>query len=137
MASSTYVGGLGVRFESTCNGKAYVSLDYHQPTSHLPNKSHWKLTRLEEFDLFDAADAYMIRDSEGYCGFMGPRMGALGMQGERIALFPTPAPSVGYWHGFPYRVNPGRRPSTDLVNQLVKAGVLSFVIGEKLKRGKV
>ena len=128
----------GVRYLFTCNGKSYRSLDYHRGNRGRHHKSVWSVARDEEFDIFDTADSNDWADGDnGYWGFQGHTPAEIGVDGERIAVFPDKSDNAEDWHGYPVHVSETRRPTVDLIQKWQNDDKMRFAVAEKLKRGKL
>ena len=121
---------------ATSTGKNYRALDYHR-TGGNPHKTVWIIPRPEEFALFCTADDEQWRDHRGYWSFRNGTRESNCNNRARIAHFPTPSNAADDWHGYPIALNPVRRPESQLANQWVAQELISFAIGEKIKRGRL
>lgn len=130
----------GIEFRFTCNGKTYVSLNYHRgvPTNH---KSTWSdaFCRWDEFYLFDACDRENWSGHNNYYGIVQHAARKVGSRGERTAIFPATQNVTDAWHGYPLMIRPSRGDviPDSLITRWVDQGHLSFDQGERLKRGKL
>jgi hypothetical protein len=130
----------GIRYLATCHGKPYISLDYHRNRSRRSEKSIWRaiFSRDDEFRLFDRADNLDWQDNlSGYWAVVEGIVTEIGADGERIAWFRYPSNPSDDWHGFPLFLDQNRRPDQSLAQRWIDTQVVSFVIGEKIKRGRL
>jgi hypothetical protein len=136
-ASTKYIGGHGVEYTSTCNGKTYLSADWHRPATAPSGKSSWSISRDEEFNVFNEADGLNLGDPSGYWGWIGHKMEVLGNDDERIARFRTPPAGTHYWHGFPFEITAQLKPPSQLVDAWENAGSIDWALAAKLRLGKL
>ncbi len=104
----------GKRYGPTGNGWYYQPADYHgkvckahskkgkkaKEKEH-DDKTHWVLTKSQQYDAFLEGEIGMFMDSNNMFSVLDNCNVVMGEDGERIALFPVPPKGTVDWHGYP------------------------------------
>ena len=99
------------RYGPTPNGRYYMPIKYHNRVSsgnrkgkkakqqEHEKKTHWILTKPEQYHVFLAGDKYELIDEKGMYSVLDNCNVVFGRDGQKIAFFWIPKDDT--WHGFP------------------------------------
>jgi hypothetical protein len=126
------------------NLRYFFYIKHHRSESS--SDAQWSLSHNDEFSIFDEADFLDLSDAKGdLYGLLKRPNGSfetIGTRGEQLAEFPV-TPLDRAWHGYPFwplkrNEEGGRkaRPSSDALEKMVEAAVLSRKQKSRLAGGK-
>lgn len=104
----------GEKYGPTANGWYYKPAGYHPKVSKTPNKkgkkakekehhdkSPWVLNKSQQYNVFLEGVKGSYMDCKNMFSVLDNCNVVMGIEGERIALFPVPPTGTVDWHGYP------------------------------------
>lgn len=122
------------RFGPTIIGHFYKPAYYHnKKVSGNPNKSHWLLKQNEQYEVFRLADEgqWLDKGRNGLYSIINDGEEILGLDGECLAFFPSPANNNDPWHGYP---TDSKDMSDELKDQWYEDKIVSEITYRRLLR---
>lgn len=124
-------------FGPTNEGHYYKPAPYHNKTaSRKDEKTTWLLKQGEQFEVFRLADEghWYAKKPSGLFSILENGKEVFGVNGERIAFFPSPRNSNDPWHGYP--VGPGYTPD-DIADKWFRNNVIDRIQHNRLIGGRL
>ena len=136
----------GKKYGPTENGWYYQPAGYHPKVSKSQNKkgrkakesehdnkSSWVLDKSQQYDVFLEGIKGKFLDSKNMFSVLDNCNVVMGIDGERIALFPVPPAGTVDWHGFPV-TSKEEKLTSEIMDKFFKARVINFTIYSRLLR---
>lgn len=136
----------GRRYGPTTNNRYYQPAYYHNPVETVhkkgkkakqqehEDKTHWILTKPQQFHVFKTGDENDIIDQRGIYSALNNCKEILGEDGQRLAIFETPRDEN--WHGYP--IFSWEKPiSEDIADKMVKAQMINIITKQKIIDGRI
>lgn len=128
----------GKRYGPTENGWFYQPADYHGKVSKAQNKrgrkakvkehenkTHWVLTKSQQYDAFLEGEKGKFMDSKNMFSVLDNCDVVMGIDGERIAFFPVPPKGTVDWHGYPVS-SEEQKLTNEIMDKFFKAKVITL-----------
>lgn len=128
----------GKRYGPTDNGWYYQPADYHGKVSNAQskkekkakekeheNKTHWVLNKSQQYDVFLEGEKGKFMDDKNMFSVLDNCDVVMGIDGERIALFPIPPEGTVNWHGYPV-TSEEKKLTNEIMDKFFKAKVITL-----------
>jgi hypothetical protein len=126
-------------FGPTSREHFYKPVFYHNKTAMKnDNKNKWVLKQNEQYEVFRVSDEgiWNCKKNNGLFSILDNGRIILGGGEERLSFFPTPTNAKDAWHGFPV-TSAEYEPSTELIDQWLKAKVIDQRMSIKILKGQI
>ena len=136
----------GKRYGPTSNGWYYKPLDYHGKVSkekskkgrktkeaEHKDKSPWILDKSQQYDVFLEGVKGMFMDSKNMFSVLDNSNVIMGVEKERIALFPVPPAGTVDWHGYPVS-SKEEKLTNEIMDLFYKAKAINYTIYSRMLR---
>ena len=136
----------GRRFGPTINGWYYQPLNYHGKVSKVRNKkghkakesehedkSPWILDKSQQYDVFLEGEKGGFMDSRNMFSVLDNCNVVMGVDDERIALFPVPPSGTVDWHGYPIS-SKEEKLTSEIMDLFFKAKAINFTTYSRMQR---
>lgn len=136
----------GKKYGPTDNGWYYQPADYHgrvnkvqnkkgrrAKESEHENKTHWVLTKSQQYDVFLEGVKGKFMDSKNMFSLLDNCNVVLGEDDTRIALFPVPPTGTFDWHGYPIS-SKEEKLTNEIMDLFLNAKVINFTVYSRLLR---
>ena len=136
----------GKRFGPTINGWYYKPLGYHGKVSKAKNrkgrkakenehgdKTPWVLTKSQQYDVFLEGEKGQFMDNNNMFSVLDNCNVVMGVDGERIALFPVPPAGTMDWHGYPVSCKE-EKLTDDIIDKFYNANAINYTIYLRMLR---
>lgn len=126
----------------TKKGKYYLPKLDHRINSTNPIKSKWSINENQELSVFEIAEKPEVelfcKENNCYFSIVNDGKLVMGVDGERIAKFPTPKNKIDPWHGYPTTCTHSyNTPCDDLLDIMEKQRIISKTTRRRIERKKI
>lgn len=136
----------GNRYGPTANGWYYKPLVYHgkvvksnkrkgrkaKEAEH-EDKSPWILDKSQQYDVFLEGVQGRFMDNENMFSVLDNCNVIMGVEKERIALFPVPPAGTVDWHGYPVS-SKEEKLTNEIMDMFFNAKVIDFTMYSRMQR---
>lgn len=136
----------GNKYGPTANGWYYQPASYHGKVIKTQNKkgskakesehedkSPWVLNKSQQYDVFLEGVKGEFMDRKNLFSVLDNCNVVMGIDGERIALFPVPPKGTVNWHGYPI-LSKDEKLTSEIMDKFFKAKVINFTIYSRMLR---
>lgn len=134
----------GKKYGPTAEGWYYQPACYHGKVSKSTNKkalkrikyedkSPWILDKSQQFDVFLEGVKGKFIDNKNMFSVLDNCDVVMGIEGERIALFPVPPKGTVDWHGYPI-LSKEEKLTDDIMDKFFKAKAIDFTKYSRMLR---
>lgn len=136
----------GKKYGPVDNGWYYHPADYHRKVSKAQskkgkkakekkheNKTHWLLTKSQQFDAFLEGVSGKFMDNKNMFSVLDNCNVVMGIGGERIALFPVPPQGTVDWHGYPV-TSKEEKLTDEIMDKFLKGKVINYTVYSRMLR---
>jgi hypothetical protein len=136
----------GRKYGPTANGWYYQPAAYHPKVTKSKNKkghkakesehedkSSWILDKSQQYDVFLEGVKGNFMDSKNMFSVLDNCNVVMGIDDERIALFPVPPSGTVDWHGYPIS-SKEEKLTSEIMDLFFKAKVINFTIYSRMLR---
>lgn len=136
----------GKKYGPTSNGWYYQPASYHGKVSKLQNKkgrrakesehedkSPWILNKSQQYDVFLEGEKGEFMDGKNMFSVLDNCNVVMGLDGERIALFPIPPKGTMDWHGYPI-LSKEEKLTNEIMDKFFKAEAINLTIYSRMLR---
>lgn len=136
----------GKRYGPTDNGWYYQPADYHGKVSKAQSKkgkkakekvhddkTHWVLTKSQQYDAFLEGVFGEYMDNKNMFSVLDNCNVVMGVDGERIALFPRPPKGTMDWHGYPI-TSKEEKLTDEIMDKFLNGKAINYTIYSRMQR---
>lgn len=136
----------GKKYGPTDNGWYYQPADYHRKVNKAQskkgkkakekkheNKTHWLLTKSQQFDAFLEGVIGKFMNNKNMFSVLDNCNVVMGMEGERIALFPVPPQGTVDWHGYPV-TSKEEKLTDEIMDKFLNGKVINYTVYSRMLR---
>ena len=136
----------GKKYGPTSKGWYYQPADYHGKLSKAKSrkwkkakasahddKTHWVLTKSQQYDAFLEGESGEFMDSNNMFSVLDNCNVVMGEDNERIALFPVPPAGTVDWHGYPI-FSKDEKLTSDIMDKFFNAKAINYTVYSRMLR---